>query len=119
MRKNAFLILIIASLSLLSMQFGGSHWHFDNHGQNAGLHGTHIHQADQPGHDHGSERDVSGLEKPGVTWSKLMTQLFSVPSLLLLVLCLAEKLLPIPFLSQKPGRQLRWRPPLRAPPATS
>ncbi|WP_461481074.1 hypothetical protein [Porticoccus sp.] len=111
--------MFVACLSLLSMQMAGAHWHLDVHGQHAGLHGSHIHQADGHGHDHGADRDVSVLEKPGITWSKLLPQLLIVASSFFLACWVRPRRLSIPFLGAASSRLVRWRPPLRAPPLAS
>ena len=109
-------ILLLACLCLIMMQMSGTHLHVDADGEHAGLHGTHLHETNQHGHDHNAESDVSVLEELGLTWSKLLPIILAGVALLFTQHWPRQQtwLLPVQF--GKPRRRSRWRPPLRAPP---
>lgn len=104
--------------SLLLLQLAGLHLHASPHPENAGLHASHVHHADPDGHDHGEDVDVAVFEL-GALWAKLGALLFSIVALLPAATILAW-VLPRPP-DSRPRRRflLYWRPPLRAPPATT
>jgi len=118
MKRVATPLLVIACLCLIFMQMNGTHLHVEADGQNAGLHGTHLHEADQHGHDHTAESDVSVLEELGLTWSKLPPVILATVVLLFTQLWPRQQLWLLPVQFAKPRRRSRWRPPLRAPPLT-
>ena len=117
MRRVSFSVAAFACFCLLAMQLSGLHMHVDTSGSDAGLHGTHAHQAVSSGHDHSAEVDVQLLEQSGVSWSKLIP-LISQVILLLTALWIVRPLWSPAIKSGKSPSRLHWRPPLRAPPFT-
>jgi hypothetical protein len=118
MRRFSGPILLLSLLALLVLQSAGLHLHANTHTEGVQLHIEHVHDADPDGHDHSADVDVSIFEL-GTLWAKLA---FLLPQLGLALLVpirrgwlsrSAEEAAPA---SQS---QLRWRPPLRAPPLTA
>jgi hypothetical protein len=118
MKKVASPMLLVACLCLLFMQMSGTHLHVEAGGENAGLHGTHLHEIDHHGHNHSAERDVSVLDELGLTWSKLLPVILACVALLFSQQWPRQQLWLLPVRYAKPRRRSRWRPPLRAPPFT-
>ena len=116
MKNVASPMLLVACICLIMMQMSGTHIHIDARGEHAGLHGTHLHETDQHGHDHSAVSDVSVLEKLGLTWSKLLPVILSAVALLFTQHWPRQQTWILPVQFGKPRRRSRWRPPLRAPP---
>jgi hypothetical protein len=118
-------IAVFACLSLLVLQLSGLHLHADATGQEAGLHGTHLHHAAPEdhnhhgiveAHDHASESDVSLTEQLGTSWIKLISLLIVSVIAVLFGFRLVTRLRLAPTQSGKVRYLERWRPPPRAPP---
>ena len=82
------------------------------------MHTTHVHQFDPDEHDHSGDIDVSLLEQIGVNWSKLLPLLFVCLVVLPVITRIQRRLTFLPPQSDKVRHWLRFRPPLRAPPAS-
>ncbi len=119
MRPFRVLIAIFACAAVISLQFSGLHLHASSKSHTAGLHGAHIHQAETTthGHEHDADRDVTLFEV--LTGSaKHMPFLVALLTVLLFTGILSNTFgLPVMRVVFQSRRQ-RWRPPLRAPPAT-
>ena len=105
-----------ACLCLLVMQISGLHLHVDPKGNDAGIHGTHVHQADPDDHDHSADIDVPLLEQLGISWSKLIPLLLACVFVFLAAVWVQLSLRAPPIQTGRVRQRLRWRPPLRAPP---
>lgn len=115
MRRFTGPILLVSMLALLVVQSAGLHLHASTHTEGVQLHAEHVHDADPDGHDHSADVDVSIFEL-GTLWAELA---FLLPQLGLALLAPVRR----GWLSRSPEdpapacrSQLRWRPPLRAPP---
>lgn len=115
MRIVSFSLAALACICLLGMQVSGLHLHVDASGSDAGLHGTHAHQLDSSGHDHGAEVDVQLLEQLSFSWSKLVPLISQVILLATLLWIVRPPWSPTIKLGKSRSR-LHWRPQLRAPP---
>jgi hypothetical protein len=109
-------IAALACAGLLAIQLSGLHMHVDAAGDARGMHGTHVHQLDPDDHDHSTDIDVSVLEQVSVSWSKLVPLLFTAAILLASVVWRRLKVRAPPEITAKASGNIRWRPPLRAPP---
>ena len=115
MRFVPLSIIAFAGATMLSMQMSGLHLHAGDHGNDAALHGAHVHDVESGGHDHSADVDVS-LTDFGIVWTKVMPVLLGVFVTLPAVAWILQSLWlpPAPLMSLR--RRSRWRPPLRAPP---
>ena len=100
------------------MQMSGTHLHFDEAGEHAGLHGTHLHEIDHHGDEHSAERDVPVLEQLGLIWAELLPLILACVIWLIAEHVCQQRYWRLPSQFAKPRRRSRWRPPLRAPPAS-
>ena len=108
-------ILLLSLLALLVLQSAGLHLHANAHTEGMQLHAEHVHDADPDGHDHSADVDVSIFEL-GTLWAKLVF-LLPLLALVLLVPIRGSRLSrTAPQAAPACRSQLRWRPPLRAPP---
>ena len=110
-------ILALVFAGLLSSQAVGLHLHVNAHSESGGLHASHVHHADPDGHDHSDDIDVSLFEF-GAAWSKILALPMPCVALLLATVWLVQGCSPAPAPVLSTRRRSRWRPPLRAPPAT-
>jgi hypothetical protein len=117
MRFVLFLIIAFAGVAMLAMQMSGLHLHAGDQGDDAALHGAHVHDVDSDGHDHSADVDVS-LTDFGIVWTKVLSVLLAVFIALPAVVWILHTLWPPPALLTSLRRRSRWRPPLRAPPLT-
>lgn len=126
MRPRSALIVLIC-MSLLGLQASGLHLHVSPdgvHGAPAGHHlhthghghtdGAHTHGPD--GHDRDDDTDVS-LAKPGTIGAKIPLGLVSLASILFALASTTTRVAPSLSTPVPAGCRIRWRPPLRAPPA--
>lgn len=109
-------IVALACAGLLAVQLSGLHMHVDAVGDSLGMHGTHVHQLDPDDHDHSTDMDVSVLEQVSASWSKLVPLLFAAAILLASVVSIRLNARAPPEITAKASGNIRWRPPLRAPP---
>lgn len=98
------------------MQLSGLHMHVDADSNAANLHGTHHHQAENHGHDHSADIDVSLGEKLQANWTQLIPLLLACAILLFAQGWLQQRLWLPAIQLGKLHRHNHWRPPLRAPP---
>ena len=115
MRFAPLSIVAFAGVAMLLMQMSGLHLHAGDHGDDAALHGAHVHDVEPGGHDHGADVDVSLIDF-GIVWSKLMPVLMAILPTVLAVTWILHTLRPPPAPLMSLRRRSRWRPPLRAPP---
>jgi hypothetical protein len=108
-----------ACLSLLVMQMSGLHLHIETDNASTNLHGSHLQQAESPGHDHSTDVDVSLVEKLRINWTQLIPLILACAILLFAQGWLQQRLWLPPIQLGKLSRQNRWRPPLRAPPTSN
>ena len=116
MCKIPYSIAVFACVCLLTMQLSGLHLHVDPGGNDTGMHGTHVHDADPDDHDHSADVDVSLLEQLSSSWSKLIPLLIICVIVLAAVAWTQTRLRSPPAQSGKARYRVRWRPLLRAPP---
>ena len=137
MRQPSHLIMLAAGLSLVALQLSGLHMHVDAHGYVGAPQGTHVHGQGAQGHgtdthlagaddrhehtggqDHDGDKDMSVVElNTGV--SKLLVFLVWLGLGLFTVLRPADRISPNAAVPRLIVRNMRWRPPLRAPPQFS
>jgi hypothetical protein len=109
-------LAVFACVSLLAMQMSGLHLHIEADKSAANLHGTHLHQVENNGHDHTTDIDVSLVEKLRSTWTQLIPLIFACAILLIAQGWRQQRLWLPPLKLGKLSRHTHWRPPLRAPP---
>ena len=115
MRFVPLSIIAFAAVAMLSMQVSGLHLHAGDHGDDAALHGAHVHDVDPDGHDHSADVDVSLIDF-GIVWAKVIPVLLAVFVTLLAIVWILQTLWPPPAPQMSLRRRSRWRPPQRAPP---
>ena len=115
MRFGHLAIIAFAGVAMLSMQTSGLHLHAGDHGDDAALHGAHVHDVGPDGHDHTADVDVS-LVDFAIVWSKIMPVLLAILPTALAIVWVLHALWPPPIPLTPLRRRSRWRPPLRAPP---
>ena len=115
MRLTPLSIVAFAGVAMLLMQMSGLHLHAGDHGDDAALHGAHVHEVGPSGHDHTADVDVSLIDF-GIVWSKIMPVLMAILPTALAVVWVVHTLWPPPTTLIPLRRRSRWRPPLRAPP---
>jgi hypothetical protein len=108
-------IVAFAGFAMLSMQMSGLHLHAGDHGDDAALHGAHVHDVDPSGHDHTADVDVPLIDF-GIVWSKIMPVLMAILPTALAIVWVLHTLWPPSTTLIPLRRRSRWRPPLRAPP---
>ncbi len=108
-------VIALAGLAVLSMQMSGLHLHAGDYGDDAALHGAHLHDVDSDGHDHRADVDVSLIEF-AIVWVKAMPALLTVFVTLPAIVWILHTLWPPPAPLMSLRWRSRWRPPLRAPP---
>ena len=118
MRLAPLSIVAFAGVAMLLMQMSGLHLHAGDHGDDAALHGAHVHDVGSDGHDHTADVDVSLIDF-GIVWSKIMPVLMVILPTALAIVWVLHTLWPPPTTLIPLRRRSRWRPPLRAPPLTS
>lgn len=116
MYPRALPLVVAVAVSLLAAQLSGLHMHVDAHGYAGSPHATHVHKSGAGTHDHGKETDVKAIDL-GTVGSKHLFFLVAVVLTMTLLSSVVRRLTPIVARRMSPGRRLRWRPPLRAPPA--
>lgn len=118
MHRSLTSVAALACICMLAMQIGGLHLHVDTKGNDAGIHGAHVHHADPDHHDHSADIDVSLLEQLGINWSKLIPLLFVCAVVIMAAAWIRRPDWYPPLPAGKVLHRLRWRPPLRAPPVS-
>lgn len=113
--KTGFVQLAaIALIAMLGLQISGAHLHSGD--ADGGAHAMHVHDAHNDHHDHADDSGVSLLQLI-LLWSKLAATLPAIWAVALLAFWVW---LPASADHRQPAMAtgpLRWRPPLRAPPA--
>jgi len=115
MRRITAPLILLSAVALIILQSAGLHLHANPHTDGMQLHAEHVHNADPDGHDHSTDVDVNIFEL-GTLWAKLTLLL---PMLGLIVLVPPVRHWVLRNATQPPPArrgQIRWRPPLRAPP---
>ncbi len=117
MHRAPAIVAAVICVALLSVQLSGLHMHINLQGDDGEPHTTHVHESDPDGDDHSDDIEVSVFEL-GSAWAKVMVFIMPVAVVLLGITWLVQA--PWPFLVQRLTlkRSARWRPPLRAPPAS-
>ncbi len=115
MRRVAGSIIALSFVCLLAMQMSGLHLHVDSIGQDAGLHGSHLHNVSLHDHDHSADTDVSLLEL-ATAWSKFIPLIFACVIALFAASWMSQLFWSPPVQASKTHHRIRWRPLLRAPP---
>ena len=108
---------MLSMLALLVVQSAGLHLHASTDTDGVQLHAEHVHDADPDGHDHSADVDVSIFEL-GTLWAKLAFLLPVLGLALLVPIRVSRLSRTAPEAAPACRSQLRWRPPLRAPPLT-
>jgi len=114
MNAGGQLVACIAVVALLAVQFSGLHLHTSEPDES---HIVHVHDAHNDGHDHGADTGDSVMQLI-LLWSKLATALAAVAPTLLMAVWLLAMLCVAGRPRARDPASIRWRPPLRAPPAT-
>lgn len=115
MPRPSILFVAFACFCLLVLQLSGLHMHVDIGSDDAGLHGSHMHQFASPNDDHRAEVDVALLEQLVGQWSKIVA-LVCYCLLLIVAAWIFRPTWSPPLRSGTVERRLHWRPLLRAPP---
>ncbi|MEE4185693.1 MAG: hypothetical protein V2J12_07995 [Gammaproteobacteria bacterium] len=115
MKPGFVQLAVVALIAMLALQISGAHLHSAD--PDGGAHAMHVHDVHNDHHDHADDSGVSLLQLI-LLWSKLVAALPAAVAGILITLwvwfaAVAEP--PRPPLAAGP---LRWRPPLRAPPAS-
>jgi len=115
-RHLALPLVLLAYLGLVGAQLSGLHMHVDDHGYSGAPHAAHSHAGGNDPHDHEHETDVKAVDL-GTIASKHLVFLIAVALAIVMLVDAVRRLAPthVPMLAA--GRRLRWRPPLRGPPA--
>jgi hypothetical protein len=134
MRSFRTLMVTLACVALVASQLAGMHMHANEHGYVGAPQGTHLHGAaahrdghdgthhshhgdsTAPSQDHDGDRDVAGVEL-GSGVSKVLIFIVWLAAGLVILLAPGRRIFPHfdpPLLY---GRRVRWRPPMRGPPA--
>jgi hypothetical protein len=115
-RHLALPLVLLACLGLVGAQLSGLHMHVDDHGYSGAPHAAHSHAGGDDPHDHEHETDVKAVDF-GTIASKHLVFLIAVALAIVMLVDAVRRLAPthVPMLAA--GRRLRWRPPLRGPPA--
>ena len=116
MSRTALPLVLLVCLSLLGAQLSGLHMHVDHDGYSGGPHAAHSHDSGADPHDHEHETDVTAVEL-GTIGSKHVLFLIAVVLSIVMSFNICRRLTPCHVPAFAPGRRLRWRPPLRAPPS--
>jgi hypothetical protein len=140
MRRLRTELVSLACLGLLGVQLSGLHMHLDAHGYSGVPVGTHVHHAGDHHHDHAAaihehgaeeqhdrqrgdadhdgDQDVSVVQLAGAAGKIVLFFVWTV--LGFIVVRDVGSRISVPLLPFVPKRHpLRWRPPLRGPPAFS
>jgi hypothetical protein len=137
MRHLSYPIMLAAGLSLVALQLSGLHLHVNADGYAGAPQGTHVHGqgVDTRGtgthlagaddrHEHPDDQDHEGDKDMSVVElstgaSKLLVFLIWLGLGLFTVLRPADRISPNAAVPRLIVRNIRWRPPLRAPPQFS
>lgn len=115
-RYPARTLMLVAWLGLYGAQLSGLHMHVDGHGYSGAPHAAHSHTGGKDPHDHEHDTDVNIVDL-GIV-SKYLLFLIAIPLSIVMLVGVIRRLVPsrAQVLPLRP--RLRWRPPLRAPPAS-
>lgn len=109
-------LILLACLGLVGAQLSGLHMHVDDRGYSGAPHAAHSHAGSQDPHDHEHETDVKAVDF-GTIASKHLLFLTAVALTIVMLFDAVRRLAPTHSAVIQSGQRLRWRPPLRAPPA--
>jgi hypothetical protein len=116
MKPGFVKLAVVALTAMLALQISGAHLHSGDPDGTA--HAMHVHDVHNDHHDHADDNGVSLLQLI-LLWSKLAAALPAVLAGMLVTLWAWFAAAPEPPQANLAAGPLRWRPPLRAPPAPS